>query len=115
MNQFNSKLAMALAVSAMAFSFASGLAADQTVSYGRAGGTVGADRIQQLAAVHAVPSAQAADQSKWYGRAGGMVGSDRVQQLAAMKTGPAKVYAAGETKARRVVYGRAGVPLPFGD
>ena len=115
MNQFKSKLAMTLVASAMAFSSASALAGDQAVSYGRAGGTVGADRIRQLTAVHAAPSAQAPDQSKWYGRAGGMVGSDRVQQLAAMKTAPAKVYAAGETKARRVVYGRAGVPLPFGD
>jgi hypothetical protein len=87
---------------------------EQAVSYGRAGGTVGADRIQQVAAVKAGQNAQPSNLSKWYGRAGGTTGSDRVQQLAALKSEPEKIYGAGMIRAPEVkVYGRAGVPLPF--
>lgn len=114
MKQFKSKLAMSVAVSVVALASAAALAAEQGVSYGRAGGTVGADRIAQLAAVKSGGSAQTADLSNWYGRAGGVVGSERVQQVAAMKIAPVKVYAADPNKPPRVVYGRAGVPLPFG-
>ena len=114
MNQFNSKLAMSVAALVVALTSAAALAAEQVISYGRAGGTVGADRIQQLAAVKG-RGAQTGDLSNWYGRAGGTVGSERVHQLAGMKTAPVKVYAADPTKRPRVVYGRAGVPLPFGD
>jgi hypothetical protein len=126
MNQFKSKLAMAAAASAVALgsavvlSSAAALAAEQAVSYGRAGGGVGAERIQQLAAVTGSRSTQTVDLSNWYGRGGGTVGSERVEQLAAIKTAPVKAYAADATKPPvvtkpRVVYGRAGVPLPFGD
>ena len=91
---------------------ASALGADEGISYGRAGGRVGADRIKYLAGAHPAPGKEAPDQSNWYGRAGGTTGSDRVQQLAAMKFDTTKAYAAGETTSRKV-YGRAGVPLPF--
>ena len=46
MNQFKSKLAMSVAA-LVALTSAAALAAEQAVSYGRAGGTVGADRIAQ--------------------------------------------------------------------
>jgi hypothetical protein len=107
MNTFkNSKLTLGAVAAAIAFSSAGAIAAE---SYGRAGGTVGADRIAELAAVRAEPANQVADTSKWYGRAGGPVG---VEAVAARTTSP-KTYAAGEVKLP-VVYGRAGVPLPFG-
>ena len=106
MNTFkNSKLALVAVASAIAFS--SGAIAAE--SYGRAGGTVGAERIQQLAAVKAEPANQSVDTSNWYGRAGGPVG---VESIVARVTTP-KSYAAGQVKTP-VVYGRAGVPLPFG-
>ena len=126
MNQFKSKVAMAAATSVVALgsvvvlSSAAALAAEQTASYGRAGGSVGADPIQQFAAMKGSSSTQTVDLSNWHGRAGGVVGSERVEHLAAMKTAPVKAYAADATKPSvvtkpRVVYGRAGVPLPFGD
>ena len=87
------------------------LAAEQAISYGRAGGAVGADRIQQLAGVKGRGA-----QTGIYptGTAVLAVGSERVQQLAGMKAAPVKVYPADPTKRPRVVYDRAGVPLPFG-
>jgi len=114
MNQFTSNLAMSVTALVVALTSAAALAAEQGVWYGRAGGTVGADRIAQLAAVKGGGSAQTADISNWYGRAGGVVGSERVQQVAAMKIAPVKAYAAEPNKPPRVVYGRDGVPLPFG-
>jgi hypothetical protein len=80
--------------------------------YGRAGGAVGADRIEQMTAPNAIPSSQLPDVSKWYGRAGGTVGADRIDELLAEKSAPTKAYAASAAK-DHVVYGRAGVPLPF--
>jgi hypothetical protein len=107
MNTFkNSKLVLIAVASAIAFSSGGAIAAE---SYGRAGGTVGADRVQQLAGVKADPASQTADTSTWYGRAGGPVG---VESIVARVSTP-KAYAAGQVKTP-VVYGRAGVPLPFG-
>ena len=83
-------------------------AADQ-MSYGRAGGAVGAGRIEQLATVKSTPEAQTADTSRWYGRAGGPIGTERVAGVS-----KPKAYAATSGQAAPpVVYGRAGVPLPF--
>jgi len=84
-------------------------AADQ-MSYGRAGGAVGAGRIEQLATVKSNSSeAQTADTSRWYGRAGGPIGTERVAGVS-----KPKAYAATSGQAEPpVVYGRAGVPLPF--
>ena len=81
------------------------LAADNTTVYGRAGTAVGAERVEQLATLKSTPVQ--ADVSNWYGRAGGPVGAERVASVSAPKA-----YAAGEPKLP-VVYGRAGVPLPF--
>jgi hypothetical protein len=83
-------------------------AADQT-SYGRAGGAVGAGRIEQLATVRSNNEGQVADTSRWYGRAGGPIGAERVAGV-----NKAKTYAATKDQGKMpVVYGRAGVPLPF--
>ena len=82
------------------------LAADNTPVYGRAGTAVGADRIAELSTLKSTPVQ--ADVSNWYGRAGGPVGVERVATVTAPKA-----YAAGEHKLP-IVYGRAGVPLPFG-
>jgi hypothetical protein len=98
---------IAAAAALAALSSAAVSAADQT-SYGRAGGAVGAGRIEQLAAVKASTETQTVDVSRWYGRAGGPVGTDRLAAVSKSKT-----YAAGQSKPP-MVYGRAGVPLPFG-
>ena len=106
MNQFKSKVAMAAATSVVALGSvvvlfsAAALAAEQTVSYGRAGGSVGADPIQQFAVMKGSSSTQTVDLSNWHGRAGGMVGSEQVEHLAAMKAAPVKAYAADATKPR---------------
>ena len=108
MNRINNgRLIVVAAISAMALSSVAAFAADQAV-YGRAGGTVGAERVQQLAAVRADDKARADIAVNWFGRAGGPVGVDRVAGV-----NKSKAYAAGESKLP-VVYGRAGVPLPFG-
>jgi len=83
------------------------LAADNVTVYGRAGTAVGADRIQQLSTLKSTPVQ--GEVANWYGRAGGPVGEQRVATVS-----PPKVYAAGDHKLP-VVYGRAGVPLPFGN
>jgi hypothetical protein len=98
---------VAAGIAAVALSSVAASAADQQV-YGRAGGTVGAGRIEQLSAVKQSTDSQTVDLTKWYGRAGGPIGADRVAGVNKSKT-----YAAGQGKAP-VVYGRAGVPLPFG-
>jgi hypothetical protein len=84
------------------------MAADQGTVYGRAGGTVGAERIEQLSKVQQNSNAAKVDLSNWYGRAGGPVGVARTANVTSAKT-----YAAGK-QAPRVVHGRAGVPSPFG-
>ena len=99
-----SKTKLILAAAAAAVAIPSLASAEPTV-YGIAGGTVGAERIAQLSSMHTTPVQT--DLSNWYGRAGGPVGVER----AAAASAP-KAYAAGQTKAP-IVYGRAGVPLPF--
>jgi|SRR5690242_7250070 hypothetical protein len=103
-----SGIAAALAI-AVASSVSRG---DEVVHYGRAGGAVGADRIQELRSVQRVdPNTQPQSPVvERYGRAGGPVGVDAV-------AGEHKTYAARPTEPVRIpkVYGRAGVPLPFQD
>jgi hypothetical protein len=85
--------------------------ADQPVVYGRAGIPVAEQRIQQLSQIQSSDSARTGDRAVvWYGRAGFPVGSDAV--VLAGSTPAPKAYAAGQTRAP-MVYGRAGVPLPF--
>ena len=79
-------------------------------TYGRAGGTVGADRIQQISSMKTSRPDQTVDLSKWYGRAGGPVGVERTIGV----TPQPKSYAATQTTKTPVVFGRAGVALPFG-
>jgi hypothetical protein len=103
-----SGLAAALAIALLA-SVSRG---DEVVHYGRAGGAVGADRIQELSSVHRSdqPTQSESPAVERYGRAGGPVGIDAV-------AGQHKVYAARPAEPNRIpkVYGRAGVPLPFQD
>jgi hypothetical protein len=106
MNLFKSgKFVAAAMASAIALTAVGAIAAE---TFGRAGGAVGAERVQQLAAVKATRGGQTPDLSNWYGRAGGPVG---VQPTAG--TNKPKAYAGGQTKTP-VVFGRAGVALPFG-
>ena len=86
---------------------------DEIVHYGRAGGAVGADRIQELRTVQRSYQAMTQPQSptpEWYGRAGGAVGADLVVQA-----GNQSGVGTTDPVLRPKVYGRAGVPLPFGD
>ena len=119
MRQSRIGFAVVLAASTTALVSMTTLAADAVPFYGRAGGAVGADRIRQLTARDAMPSTQVPGRSaqmpwlsKWYGRAGGTVGADRIDELVAERSAPDKTYAANAAK-EHVVYGRAGVPLPF--
>ena len=98
-------VAVALA-SAIAVSAVGAIAAE---TFGRAGGTVGAERIQRLSAVKATPGARAADLPNWYGRAGGPIGVQRVVGV----SGKPKTYAADQARTP-AVFGRTGVALPFG-
>ncbi|PWT76116.1 MAG: hypothetical protein C5B46_01775 [Proteobacteria bacterium] len=85
--------------------------AGEVVHYGRAGGAVGADRLQELRAVQR-PAVEAQPQTtspQWYGRAGYPIGAD----VAAARRNPSQANAGGSGP-RPTVYGRAGVPLPFG-
>ncbi len=86
---------------------------DEIVHYGRAGGAVGADRIQELRTVQrsyqAIQATQPQSASpEWYGRAGGPVGADLVVQ-GSNQSG----VGTADPVLRPKVYGRAGVPLPF--
>ena len=87
---------------------------DEIVHYGRAGGAVGADRIQELRTVqrsYHAPEPQTPNVSpEWYGRAGGPVGADLVVQGSNQSS-----VGTTDPILRPKVYGRAGVPLPFGD
>jgi hypothetical protein len=77
-------------------------------TFGRAGGAVGTERVQQLAVVKAPQRDTTPAPSNWYGRAGGPVG---VQPTAG--SNKPKAYAAVQGKTPQV-FGRAGVALPFG-
>jgi hypothetical protein len=69
--------------------------------YGRAGGTVGAERIQQIART-ASPT-RAAEFDPGYGRAGGAVVTAQAKEVKSTPVAVATEW-----------YGRAGRPLPFG-
>ncbi len=106
MNLFKTgKFVAAAMASAIALAAMGAIAAE---TFGRAGGVVGAERMQQLAAVKATHRDQTPELSDWYGRAGGPMG---VQRAAGVNK--PRAYAAGGTKTP-VVFGRAGVALPFG-
>jgi hypothetical protein len=107
MNLFNTGKYLATAAVVVAALSAVGAIAEET--YGRAGGAVGAERIQQLSSVHTVRAGQSVNLANWYGRAGGPIGVDRTVGV----TQP-KAYAAVQTTRTPVVFGRAGVALPFG-
>jgi len=87
---------------------------DEIVHYGRAGGAVGADRIQELRTVqrsYQAPQPQTQNVSpEWYGRAGGPVGADLV-----VHGSDQSGVGTADPVMRPKVYGRAGVPLPFGE
>jgi len=102
MNLSKTKLILAAAAAAIAIPWLA--SADGTI-YGNAGGTVGAERIAELSQKQTTPVET--DFSNWYGNAGGPVGVERAAGASAPKA-----YAAGQTK-QPIVYGRAGVPLPF--
>jgi hypothetical protein len=106
MNLFKSGKCVVTAVASVIALSAMGAIAAET--FGRAGGTVGAERIQQLAAVKATPGDHTAVPPNWYGRAGGPIGVE-----AAAGARQPKAYAASQIK-MPVVFGRAGVALPFG-
>jgi hypothetical protein len=85
----------------MVGSAASALAAD----YGRAGGTVGADRIVKVARTTVMSAHGNADFSKWHGNAGGPVGADAIAHIA-----QAPVTPVGDVDYSHW-YGRAGGPI----
>src|SRR5262245_1026198 len=91
------RIALAAAVAAMVVP---ALAAD-VQSYGRAGGPVGAQRVEQLARYVSPKDLREFDAG--YGRAGGPVATMR-KPAPAPKTDVAAVS----------WFGRAGAPLPFG-
>ena len=73
--------------------------------FGRAGGTVGADRIVKVGRTTVTTSLSNADFSKVYGNAGGPVGADAIAQVAL-----APVTPAGDVDFKQW-YGRAGGPV----
>jgi len=91
----------AIALALLVGSAASALAAD----YGRAGGSVGADRIVKVARTTVMSAHGDADFSKWHGTAGGPVGADAIARVAQAKVTPAGDVDYGQW------YGRAGGPL----
>jgi len=108
MNATKGKILFAAIATAVAASASITRADDQPVVYGRAGYAVADQRIQQLSHLQARDNVRNENVVAWYGRAGYPVGPDSVKS-----TVPApKSYAAGQTRAP-VVYGRAGVALPF--
>lgn len=106
MNPFNTGKYLATAAVVVATLSAVGAIAAET--YGRAGGTVGADRIQQISSMHSTRPDASVNLANWYGRAGGPIGVERTAGVNAPKA-----YAATQTRTP-VVFGRAGVALPFG-
>jgi hypothetical protein len=106
MNLFNTGKYLATAAVVAAALSAVGAIAEET--YGRAGGTVGVERIQQLSSVQSVHAGRTVNLANWYGRAGGPIGTDRTRGV-----NEPKAYAAVQTRTP-VVFGRAGVALPFG-
>ena len=108
MNATKGKILFAAIASAIAAGASITRADDQPVVYGRAGIPVAEQRIQQLSQVQSRDSVSNDTVVTWYGRAGYAIGPESVKS-----TGLApKAYAAGQTRTP-VVYGRAGVPLPF--
>jgi hypothetical protein len=104
--------AMVLAIAGLGLSWvvASSAWSDDNVHYGRAGGAVGADRIQELHAVQrSYYAAQMRSMPQWYGRAGYPL---EVETTAGGRK-PSKATAM-ESAQHPTVHGRAGVPLPFG-
>jgi hypothetical protein len=106
MNAFNSSKTMVAAVAAAIALSSAAVSAAET--YGRAGGAVGSDRVEQVAKV-TTTAPQTADLNNAYGRAGGVIGVERVARVSKAKT-----YAAGQQTKTPVVYGRAGYAQPFG-
>jgi len=106
LNLFNAGKYLATAVVVVAALSAVGATAAET--YGRAGGTVGADRIHEISSTHSTRPGESVNLANWYGRAGGPVGIERTTGV-----DQPKAYAASQTKTP-VVFGRAGVALPFG-
>jgi len=108
MNATKGKLLFAVLATAVAASASITRADDRPVVYGRAGIPVAEQRIEQLSHLQGHDSAPGQTVVTWYGRAGYPVGAESV----ATSVPTPKTYAAGQTRAP-VVYGRAGVPLPF--
>ena len=108
MNATTGKLLFAVLATAVAASASITRADDRPVVYGRAGIPVAEQRIEQLSHLQDHDGTPSQTVVTWYGRAGYPVGAESV--AAAVPT--PKTYAAGQTRAP-VVYGRAGVPLPF--
>lgn len=109
MNATKGKLLFAVLATAVAASASITRADNQPVVYGRAGIPVAEQRIEQLSHLKGHDSERDQTVVTWYGRAGYPVGAESV--ATAVPT-PPKSYAAGQTRGP-VVYGRAGVPLPF--
>jgi hypothetical protein len=106
MNLFkNSGLFVTAAASAIALA---ALGAIATETYAGAGGAMGAERIQQLAALKATPGAQTVSLATGYGHAGGSLGIERVAGATKIKT-----YSAGQTTTP-VLCRRAGISLRSG-
>ena len=107
MNATKGKFLFAAIATAVAASASITRADDQPVVYGRAGIPVAEQRIQQLS--HFRPMTARATDRRGLVWSRGLPG--RRGQRATAVPAP-KAYAAGQTRAP-VVYGRAGVPLPF--
>jgi hypothetical protein len=106
MNLFKiSELLAAGAVSAIAVASIATIVAG---TYRDAGGAMGAERIQQRAALKATPAVQLANVSDGYDRAGG---SQRIERVAGVNE--IKTYSAGQSKTP-LVCKRPGLPLHFG-
>lgn len=97
----SNKLFGAIALALLVGSTASALAAD----YGRAGGTVGSERIVKVARTTVMSAHGDADFSKWYGNAGGPVGADAIAHV-----GQTQVTPFGDVDYNQW-YGRAGGPI----
>src|SRR6478672_9093779 len=109
MNAIQGKLLFAALATAIAASASITQAEDQPVVYGRAGYPVAEQRIQQLSQIHSRDTDRGQQVTAWYGRAGYPVGEQAVRATVPTP----KAYAAGPTTKGPVVFGRAGVPLPF--
>lgn len=106
MNLFKtSELFLAVVVSALALA---AIVAITTGTYRSAGGPIGAERIQQRAALKAAPGAQTVHPSNWNGPAGGSLGIERVAGVQKVKT-----YATGQTETP-VLCRRGGASLRIG-